>query len=93
MTAGELIWGAIVLYLMVMLVAMFITAFGDVLRRGDLSGWRKALWILVFFARPFVGVAIYLIVRPKSADQGATARSQTMGAYPSDHIPPMGMRP
>lgn len=90
MTAGELIWGAIAFFFMVLFIAMFITAFGDVFRRADLSGLAKAGWIFLFFVVPFFGVIVYLIVRPKSAP--SQARTAT-GSYPSDYRPTMGIRP
>jgi hypothetical protein len=35
----------------------------DIFRSRDLSNWSKALWVLVIFAFPLVGVLGYLIVR------------------------------
>ena len=92
MTAGELIWGAIVLYFIVMFIAMFVTSFGDVLRRKDLSGWAKAGWAIVLVALPLIGVLVYVFVRPKSADSGVRARPASSD-YPSDRMPMMGVRP
>jgi hypothetical protein len=35
----------------------------DVFRSSDLSNWAKALWMLLIFVFPLVGVLVYLIVR------------------------------
>src|SRR2546423_9587884 len=44
-------------------VWMFITVFADIFRR-DMSGWAKAGWIILIVLLPFLGVLIYMIVRP-----------------------------
>jgi hypothetical protein len=36
----------------------------DVITRRTLSGWLKALWVLVIVVFPFLGTLIYLIFRP-----------------------------
>lgn len=36
----------------------------DIFRREDMSGWVKALWVLVIFILPFFGALFYLIFRP-----------------------------
>ncbi|MEX0754854.1 MAG: SHOCT domain-containing protein [Actinomycetota bacterium] len=52
-----------------MAIYIFISIFGDIFRRNDLSGWAKAGWILLIFVLPFLGVLIYMIVRPKMTEQ------------------------
>ncbi|GAB4047126.1 SHOCT domain-containing protein [Catellatospora paridis] len=44
----------------------------DIFRRDDLSGWLKALWIVVVVLLPFLGTLIYLIFR----QPGATAQER-----------------
>lgn len=36
----------------------------DVIRRLDLSGWAKALWVLAIIIFPWIGTLVYVIVRP-----------------------------
>lgn len=40
---------------------LLITVFGDLFRRRDVSGWGKALWVIVLIVFPYLGVFIYLI--------------------------------
>jgi predicted membrane channel-forming protein YqfA (hemolysin III family) len=47
-------------------LAMFISAFTDVFRRRDLSGWVKAAWTVLMLVFPLVGVLIYMVARPES---------------------------
>ena len=40
---------------------LIITVFGDLIRRHDISGLAKALWVIVLIALPYLGVFAYLI--------------------------------
>src|SRR4029079_5297002 len=35
--------------------------FGDLFRRHDVSGWKKAVWIIFVIFLPFLGIFVYLI--------------------------------
>src|SRR5687768_12777469 len=60
-----------VFFFWVSLMWMFLAAVVDVFRRRDLSGWRKAGWLALVFILPLIGVLIYLIARPSTADEYA----------------------
>jgi len=47
-----------------------IAAIVDVLRRPDLHGGAKTLWILLLLIVPVIGVIVYLIARPSVVDFG-----------------------
>ena len=40
---------------------LLITVFGDLFRRYDISGWGKALWVIVLILFPYIGVLVYMI--------------------------------
>jgi hypothetical protein len=40
---------------------LLITVGSDLFRRGDISGWGKALWVIVMVLVPYIGVFAYLI--------------------------------
>src|ERR1043166_3153826 len=61
--------GRSIFFFWVVYIWMFIAIFSDIFRRDDLSGWAKALWILFIVILPFLGILIYLIVRPKMTAQ------------------------
>ena len=62
-------WYMFVFYLFFMVIWMFIRVFADIFHRDNLSGWGKAGWILLIFVLPFIGILIYVIVRPKNTEQ------------------------
>jgi hypothetical protein len=44
MGLGDLLWAMLAFFWF--MIWIFITAFGDIFQRDDLSGWGKAGWIL-----------------------------------------------
>ncbi len=65
----EFFWYMLVFYLFFMVIWMFIQVFADIFRRENLTGWGKAGWIFLIFVVPFLGILIYMIVRPKNTEQ------------------------
>lgn len=66
---GDVLWTMIGFYFWFMIIWMFISVFGDILRRDDLSGAAKAGWMLLLVVLPFLGILIYMIARPKMTEQ------------------------
>ena len=54
-------------WILMMVIWMFIAVFTDIFRRRDHSGWAKAMWVLVIFIIPLIGILIYMIARPADA--------------------------
>jgi hypothetical protein len=40
---------------------LLITLLGDLFRRHDISGWGKALWVIVLILVPYISVFVYMI--------------------------------
>jgi hypothetical protein len=40
---------------------LLITVFSDLFRRRDISGWGKALWVIVLILIPYIAVLVYMI--------------------------------
>jgi Phospholipase_D-nuclease N-terminal len=55
------------LLIWVPLVMLWGVALIDIFKRDDMGGPTKALWIVIIFVLPWIGVFIYLIARPKTA--------------------------
>jgi hypothetical protein len=47
------------------LVMLWAAALVDIFRRSDLGGGAKALWVVIIFVIPWIGVLIYLATRPR----------------------------
>jgi hypothetical protein len=53
-----------------LIVIIDIAATVDVIRRPDLGGGAKVLWVLLIFILPVLGVIAYVIARPSVVDFG-----------------------
>jgi hypothetical protein len=68
-TFGDIFWSFVAFFFWFMAIWIFITIFGDIFRRNDLSGGMKAVWIIVLIILPFLGAIIYMVTRPKMTAQ------------------------
>jgi len=57
----DVLWTLFVIFIWVIWFWLLITVFADVFRRHDISGGKKALWLIFVIIVPFLGVFIYLI--------------------------------
>ena len=60
---------------------LLITIFADLFRRRDISGWAKAIWVIVVILTSYIGVFIYLITQGRgmavrNEQQTQTARDE-----------------
>ena len=69
MNLGDILITSVVFFFWIMAIWIFISIFGDIFRRSDLSGAAKAGWILLIFILPFLGCLIYIVARPKVTAQ------------------------
>lgn len=76
----QFIWYMFVFYLYFMVIWMFIQVFADIFRRDNLTGWGKAGWIFLLFVLPFLGILIYMIVRPKNTEQDQRMMAEAQAA-------------
>lgn len=72
----DLLWSMIAFFFVFMVIWIFISIFADIIRRNDLSGGWKAIWILVLFWIPFFGALVYIIMRPKVTAQDVQLMAQ-----------------
>jgi hypothetical protein len=58
----------------VLFFVLLVRAALDVFRRGDLSGGSKAGWILLMLILPFIGLLVYVMMRPSDTQIAKQAR-------------------
>ena len=61
---------------------LLITVYADLFRRSDISGWGKALWVIVVLVFPYFGVFAYLI----SQGRGMAERSNQQVQQTRDEL-------
>ena len=60
---GEILWSLLVIYVMVMYFIIVLTVWIDIFRSDDISGGKKALWILGLLFFPIISLVAYLLTR------------------------------
>jgi len=55
---------------------LLITVIGDLFRRHDISGWGKAIWVVVLILFPYLAVFIYLISQSRGMAERNMQRAQ-----------------
>jgi energy-coupling factor transporter transmembrane protein EcfT len=80
MQLGDVLVSMVAFFFWFMAIWIFITIFGDIFRRNDLTGGAKAGWIFLLFILPFLGALIYLIARPKVTAQDVQLMAQAEAA-------------
>src|SRR5262252_1794148 len=55
---------------------LLITIFGDLFRRHDISGWGKAIWVIVLMVFSYIGIFIYLITQHRGMAERQSQRVQ-----------------
>ena len=77
---------------------LLITVASDLLRRGDISGWVKAIWVIGWIVFPYIVVLAYLIFQgrgmaERNMQQALRARDElrsVVGFSAADEIEKLG---
>jgi hypothetical protein len=77
----DILWTMIIFFAWVAWIWTLIIIVGDLFRRHDCSGFKKAIWLLFLIVVPFLGVLVYLIANAggmaeRSAEQTRVAQAQ-----------------
>jgi ABC-type multidrug transport system fused ATPase/permease subunit len=77
----DVFWTLIVFFLWISWFILLFHIVGDVFRRRDIGGGKKAVWLIFILFVPFLGVLIYLIANAddmarRNAEAAATARGE-----------------
>jgi len=72
----EVFWTILIFFAFVVWIWLLWIEIGDILRRGELSGWGKVGWIVLLCLLPYLGVFIYLIAEHKGMAERTAARRE-----------------
>ncbi len=74
--SGQVLWSMLWFFMFVIWIWVLFALFGDIFRSDDLSGGMKALWVIVIFVIPWLGILVYLIARGSGMQKRAIAHAQ-----------------
>jgi Phospholipase_D-nuclease N-terminal len=64
------------IFVFIMWFWLLISIAGDLFRRHDISGWGKAIWIIVLIVIPYIGVFAYLISQGRGMAERSVQQAQ-----------------
>ena len=82
----DVMWTILVFFLWVAWFMLLFHVIGDVFRRRDASGGKKALWLVFVILVPFLGVFVYLIANSDDMARRNIERSQAAQADMDDYV-------
>jgi hypothetical protein len=82
----DVLWTMFIFFLWIIWFWLLFTVFIDIFRRHDLSGGKKALWLIFVIILPYLGVFIYLITQNEGITQRNVDRAQSQKAQFDDYV-------
>ena len=82
----DVLWTMFIFFLWIVWFWLLFTVFVDVFRRHDISGWKKAAWLIFVIILPFLGVFIYIITENDGMTQRNIERAQAQRAQLDDYV-------
>lgn len=75
-TFANFLTDVLAVFLFVVWFWLLIVVFSDLFRRQDISGWGKALWVIVLLVLSYLGVFAYLITQGRGMAERNNQRVQ-----------------
>jgi hypothetical protein len=85
-TFGQVMWTMFVFFAWVLFFWLLFTVFGDLFRRHDISGWKKAGWTFFVIVLPFLGIFVYLIAEGTGMAERSMGRAQESQAQMDGYV-------
>lgn len=85
-TFGQVMWTMLVFFAWILFFWLLFAVFGDLFRRHDISGWKKAAWSIFVIFLPFLGCFVYLITQGRHIAERNVQDAQAAQAQLDSHI-------
>jgi len=82
----DFIWYTLVIFAFVAYLMILFNIIADLFRDRELSGWWKAIWILVLIVVPFLSALVYLIARGNGMHVRALEAQKELRQQTDDYI-------
>jgi hypothetical protein len=75
-TYSNFLMNVIAIFAFVVWFWLLVVIFGDLVRRQDISGWGKALWVIGLVLFSYLGILAYLITQGRGMAERNTQQAQ-----------------
>jgi Phospholipase_D-nuclease N-terminal/Short C-terminal domain len=82
----DVLWTMLVFFAWVAWFWLLITVAGDIFRRHDIGGGKKAAWLIFMVFVPFIGVFAYLIANNDSMTRRNVEQAQAQQAKLDEYV-------
>ena len=82
----DFLWSMLIFFLWVAWFVLLFHVIGDIFRRQDAGGGKKALWMIFVIVVPFLGVFVYLIANSDDMARRSIERAQASQAQMDDYV-------
>ncbi|MBV9048427.1 MAG: PLDc N-terminal domain-containing protein [Solirubrobacterales bacterium] len=82
----NVLWDILIIFAWLLFIWIAIVAFSDLFRRRDISGWRKAAWVVLIVLLPWIGVLAYLIVNHDGMAERSEKQTQAAQAQFDEYV-------
>ena len=86
MSFWEIVWFIFIFFAFMAYLMVLFSIFTDLFRDSSVSGWIKALWVILLIIFPLVTALIYLIVRGKGMTERSMRDAVTVRAAQEEYI-------
>ena len=86
MQLGDFLWTLVVIFFMVCYFMILFSVISDLFRNHDMSGWIKALWIILLFVVPFLSLLVYVIVYHNGMRERSEAAAKQYQKAQQDYV-------
>ena len=67
---------AFAVFMFVLWFWLLIRVIGDLLRRSDISGWGKAIWVIALIVFPYIAILAYIISQSRGMAERRSQQAQ-----------------
>ena len=67
---------AFAIFMFVLWFWLLIIVIGDLLRRNDISGWGKAIWVIALIVFPYLAIFAYMITQSRGMAERRSQQAQ-----------------
>ncbi len=82
----DFLWSMLIFFLWVAWFVLLFHVIGDIFRRQDAGGGKKALWMIFVIVVPFLGVLVYLLANSDDMARRSIERAQASRAQMDDYV-------